>query len=78
MRDASIVDIAWGPAFLVIAVVSYWIGDGAPARSNLLLALVALWSLRLAGLPRLAQPRLRRGLPLPEDAGLLGRSGSGG
>jgi steroid 5-alpha reductase family enzyme len=48
MRDASIVDIVWGPAFLVIAVVSHWIGAGAPARSNLLLALVALWSLRLA------------------------------
>jgi len=49
MRDASIVDIAWGPAFLVIAGVSYWKGDGAAARSHLLLALVALWSLRLAG-----------------------------
>jgi steroid 5-alpha reductase family enzyme len=48
MRDASIVDIVWGPAFLVIAIASHWLGDGAPARSNLLLGLVALWSLRLA------------------------------
>ena len=48
-RDASIVDIAWGPMFLVIAVVSWRVGDGAPARQHLLLALVALWSLRLAG-----------------------------
>jgi steroid 5-alpha reductase family enzyme len=49
MRDASIVDIAWGPAFVAIAVVSYAVGRGAPARSNLLLALVAIWGLRLGG-----------------------------
>jgi len=48
-RDASIVDIAWGPAFLVIAIVSFWKGGGAPTRQHLLLVLVALWSLRLAG-----------------------------
>jgi steroid 5-alpha reductase family enzyme len=48
-RDASIVDIAWGPMFLVVAVVSWRTGEGAPARQHLLLALVALWSLRLAG-----------------------------
>jgi steroid 5-alpha reductase family enzyme len=48
-RDASIVDIAWGPAFLVIALVSWRVGDGARARELLLLTLVALWSLRLAG-----------------------------
>ena len=48
-RDASIVDIAWGPMFLVVAVVSWRVGDGASAREHLLLALVALWSLRLAG-----------------------------
>jgi steroid 5-alpha reductase family enzyme len=49
VRDASIVDIAWGPAFVAIAVVAYRIGDGAPARGRLLLALVALWGLRLGG-----------------------------
>ena len=48
-RDASIVDIAWGPMFLVVAVVSWQVGDGASTRQHLLLALVALWSLRLAG-----------------------------
>jgi steroid 5-alpha reductase family enzyme len=54
MRDASIVDLAWGPAFLVIATTSYWTaGAAAPGastpRQRLLLGLVALWSLRLAG-----------------------------
>jgi steroid 5-alpha reductase family enzyme len=48
VSDASIVDIAWGPAFLLIAAVGRWIGDGAAARANLLLALIAAWSLRLA------------------------------
>jgi steroid 5-alpha reductase family enzyme len=49
MRDVSIVDIAWGPSFLLIAGVAAWVGDGATSRTRLLLALVALWSLRLAG-----------------------------
>jgi steroid 5-alpha reductase family enzyme len=49
MRDASIVDIAWGPAFLVIAFAAAWTGDGAAPRTRLLFALVALWSVRLAG-----------------------------
>jgi steroid 5-alpha reductase family enzyme len=48
-RDASIVDIAWGPAFLVIAAVSYWQAEAGLARHRLLLGLVALWSVRLAG-----------------------------
>jgi steroid 5-alpha reductase family enzyme len=47
LRDASLVDIAWGPAAVAVAAVSYSLGDGAPARSRLLLVLVALWGLRL-------------------------------
>lgn len=48
-RDASIVDIVWGLGFVVVAVVSYLVGDGADARRTLLLVLVGVWGLRLAG-----------------------------
>jgi steroid 5-alpha reductase family enzyme len=47
MRDASIVDIAWGPAFVAIAAASFAIGHGAAPRRTLLLVLVALWGARL-------------------------------
>ncbi|MFA7330073.1 MAG: DUF1295 domain-containing protein [Candidatus Delongbacteria bacterium] len=49
LRDASIMDIAWGPGFLVLAA---WHAAGAGAhlslRGGLVLALCAVWSLRLA------------------------------
>jgi steroid 5-alpha reductase family enzyme len=46
-RDASIVDVFWGPAFVVAAVV-YRGGLGArPLRADLVLGLVTLWGLRL-------------------------------
>ena len=47
LNDASIVDIFWGPGFVVVAVVSYAVTNGAPGRSALVLGLVALWGLRL-------------------------------
>ena len=47
-RDASIVDIFWGPAF-VIAILLAWLRGGHPSVwHHLLLAMVALWGLRLA------------------------------
>lgn len=49
VRDASIADIAWGIGFIVVAVVATVTGEGFAARSNLLLALVAVWGLRLSG-----------------------------
>ncbi len=49
LRDASIVDIAWGPVFVVIAWVTFLVGDGSPARSVLLAVLVSVWGLRLGG-----------------------------
>jgi steroid 5-alpha reductase family enzyme len=48
LRDASVVDVAWGPAFVVVALVGALAGRGDPARRWLLLALTALWGLRLA------------------------------
>jgi steroid 5-alpha reductase family enzyme len=49
-RDASIVDIYWGPGFGLIAAVACAAGSGGdPARRALSLALVWLWGLRLGG-----------------------------
>ncbi len=48
LRDASIVDWFWGPAFLV-AAVTYVIRAGTlTARSDVLIVIVAVWALRLA------------------------------
>ncbi len=54
-RDASIVDVSWGPGFVLVAwVVFAWVGahdlpDGGEARRWLLVALVSVWGLRLGG-----------------------------
>ena len=48
LEDASIADIAWGPGILVLALVYYFTGNGAPVRGRLMLALVAIWAIRLA------------------------------
>ncbi|MEJ7891641.1 MAG: DUF1295 domain-containing protein [Solirubrobacteraceae bacterium] len=48
LRDVSIVDIAWGLAFVNIGWVSVVVADGDAARSALALALVTIWGLRLA------------------------------
>jgi steroid 5-alpha reductase family enzyme len=47
LRDASIVDPAWGPMFGVVAVVAALAGDGASARRWLLAGLTLVWGLRL-------------------------------
>lgn len=44
-RDVSIVDIAWGPAFLVVSAASAT--QGAGPRAGLLLGMVGLWAVRL-------------------------------
>jgi steroid 5-alpha reductase family enzyme len=46
--DASIVDIASGLAFVVIAWVGFVVGNGARGRSMLLAIMVAIWGLRLS------------------------------
>jgi len=52
IKNQSIIDILWGPGFAVIAAVSYALsagsgGDGA--RRLVVLALTAVWGLRLGG-----------------------------
>lgn len=44
----SVVDVAWGPGFVLVAVVSALTATGDPARAWLLLGLTAVWGLRLA------------------------------
>ncbi len=48
MRDASIVDIAWGSGFVLVAWVTYWLSDGNSTRSLLLTVLTTIWGARLA------------------------------
>jgi steroid 5-alpha reductase family enzyme len=47
LRDASIVDPAWGPAFALVAVLAALGGRGHGSLRWLLLALTAAWGLRL-------------------------------
>jgi steroid 5-alpha reductase family enzyme len=47
MRDASIIDPVWGPAFVLVALIAALDGSGAGSRRWLLLALTAAWGIRL-------------------------------
>src|SRR5579863_5663671 len=47
LRDVSIVDPAWGPMFVLIALVGAIAGTGDSSRRLLLLGLTAVWGLRL-------------------------------
>jgi steroid 5-alpha reductase family enzyme len=46
--DVSIVDIAWGLGFVLIAWNSYLLADGQGWRQGLLVALTTIWGLRLS------------------------------
>lgn len=48
LRNASIVDIVWGAGFVLVAWVSYALGDGVAGRKMLLAWMVTLWGGRLA------------------------------
>ena len=48
-RDASIVDVWWGPAILAAAGVYASCSDHLTARRIVVLAAVSLWAIRLAG-----------------------------
>jgi steroid 5-alpha reductase family enzyme len=48
-RDVSIVDGVWGPMFVFAAVVYATGTDHSTGRTAFILALVALWALRLSG-----------------------------
>ena len=47
----SVVDVAWGIGFAAVAATSYLLSadEGDPLRRGLVLALTAIWGLRLAG-----------------------------
>jgi len=48
-RDVSIVDIAWGSGFVLIAWGSFWATGSGTTLQILLLTLTTLWGLRLSG-----------------------------
>ena len=48
LKNASIVDIWWGPGFIVMAGAYLAATDGFAGRRQLIAALVVLWGLRLA------------------------------
>jgi steroid 5-alpha reductase family enzyme len=47
-KNASIVDIFWGAGFVVIALVTFALGDGYAPRKMLITGLAVIWGLRLA------------------------------
>ena len=49
LRDVSIVDVCWGVAFVLVAVVCLALGDGDESRQVLMTVLIAIWGVRLAG-----------------------------
>ena len=52
LRNHSLVDIFWGPGFVLVAVISYLASahaGGDPIRRAVVLALTTIWGLRLAG-----------------------------
>ncbi|MCU1496332.1 MAG: hypothetical protein JWM47_285 [Acidimicrobiales bacterium] len=49
VHDASIVDIVWGAAFVIVTGLAAGLADGAGVRRAVLVAMVAVWGLRLSG-----------------------------
>ena len=49
LRDVSIVDPAWGPAFALVAVIAAITGSGDGGVRWLLAAMTVIWGLRLGG-----------------------------
>ena len=47
LRDASIVDVYWGPGFAAIAALCFVVSGGGHPRRELVLALALVWGLRL-------------------------------
>jgi steroid 5-alpha reductase family enzyme len=47
MRDMSIIDVFWGPGFVLVALVTLAIGEAPLGRRALLALLVGVWGLRL-------------------------------
>ncbi len=49
LKNASIVDIFWGPGFILAGWLYFALTDGAMPRKLLIMALVTIWGLRLGG-----------------------------
>lgn len=47
IRDASIVDVVWGPGFVVVAWAAFLTSEGDSGRALLLTAMATVWGLRL-------------------------------
>ena len=47
-KDNSIVDIGWGPGFILVAALTFFFWRGTTARQLLANGLVCVWALRLA------------------------------
>lgn len=47
-KDNSVVDIAWGIGFILIALLTFFLDKGFEARDILVTVLVIIWGLRLA------------------------------
>lgn len=60
-RDASIVDLYWGPGFFIIALTCLAASDGGGTRALLVVGLTGLWGIRLGA------HLLRRNWGEPED-----------
>lgn len=48
LRNAGIVDVAWSAGFVPVALAYVWLAEGWTTRDAVLLAMVGIWSLRLA------------------------------
>jgi steroid 5-alpha reductase family enzyme len=49
IRNNSIIDIFWGPGFLIICLFTLFQADSFTPKKILVLCLVAIWSVRLSG-----------------------------
>ncbi len=47
-KDNSIVDTAWGPGFILVSLLTFWMSQRYVFRQFLVLALVVIWGTRLA------------------------------
>jgi steroid 5-alpha reductase family enzyme len=47
-KDNSIVDVAWGPGFILVGLTTFFLQPGFEARHVLIIGLVVIWGLRLA------------------------------
>ncbi len=47
LKDVSIIDMAFSMILFSVALMSYWLADGTPARQNLVLSLVFAWAARM-------------------------------